>query len=239
MTEPIFILKGVAGSHAQGLASENSDVDMHGIFSFRTSDFWRLERMRVSINKSNPDEAYTELESFLKLALKSNFTALETLWLPKYEEIQPVWGAELIDMRESFLSAPEVKRSYLSYGMGQLKTIETLLYDFRGRERFNPHADGGTSQVPNPSEVRLRKHCKHLIRLLSQGIILYTTGEFHVDVPSRSFYIDTLPHWTFTEVIRYAQAQIEELSTTTSALPELPNTEMAIEYLRQYRISHI
>lgn len=44
----MLVLSVVVGSHAQGLATLESDVDRRGVFVAPTSDFWRFDKPPAS-----------------------------------------------------------------------------------------------------------------------------------------------------------------------------------------------
>lgn len=75
---PNIIYKCVYGSHAFGLATENSDTDIRGVFVLPKKQFYGLDRFeQISDERSN--ELYWELERFVYLLLKNNPNALEVL----------------------------------------------------------------------------------------------------------------------------------------------------------------
>ena len=79
---PWIIYRCQVGSKAFGLASEDSDDDLRGIYLPPARLHWSLRRLpeQLEFTEQERDEVYWELEKFLRLALKANPNVLETLW---------------------------------------------------------------------------------------------------------------------------------------------------------------
>jgi uncharacterized protein len=214
-----FILKAVAGSHAHGLVTENSDRDLHGVYSAPSQDFWGLSKPEESIVLHDPDEAYHELKKFLLLCLKGNPTVLELLYMDEYIEMEPVWGQRLLDLAPLMLSAKAVKDSYLGYAMSQHK-------------RMWERAEDGTPQY--------MKLARHAFRLLDQGYELYTSGYFHTSVhpEDREFYL-TIGARSKDEIERLYSEGIERFLNAETVLPERPDILAVEGYLIEYRANHL
>jgi len=207
----------VAGSHAHGLETENSDIDYHGVYSAPSQDFWKLQQVPDSIVRKDPDRSYHELRKFLLLGLKSNPTILELLYLNEYEEKEPGWGDMLLDIRSDLLSASAVKSAYLGYANAQMKRMKAR--SFEGQ----PKRD---------------KLLRHSFRLLNQGLELYTKGRFQTKVVNRNFYFD-LPSLSPEVIEDMYRKGIERFDKSESFLPEYPNYPAIEEYLVSYRRSHL
>jgi predicted nucleotidyltransferase len=219
MTEPTFILRGIGGSHAHGLATAASDVDMVGVYSWPTSAFWRLQKPAESFVKHAPfDEAYHDLAKFLSLAAKSNPTVLETLWLDDYTEIEPFWGQGLLHIRKAFASERYVLKAFVGYAESQFRKMMTA-----GDEL---------------ARARTPKHATHMLRLLEQGRALYETGF----MPARVANPDQYREWATWSTARLAEEftrQWEGFLNAKSALPEEPDWVTINNYLHEYRKAHV
>ena len=81
---PFIIYRCQVGSKAFGLAGEDADDDLRGIYLPPARLHWSLYRLpeQLGIATDTHDEVYWELEKFLLLALKANPNVLETLWTP-------------------------------------------------------------------------------------------------------------------------------------------------------------
>ncbi len=164
------ILRGIVGSCAYGLSTPESDVDIMGIYLEPQETFLGLHPVQDKdltkhTTSDTRDETFHEAGKFMRLALKSNPSILELLWLPDwaYEELSTA-GACLLDGRPWFASAELVKNAYLGYATQQFKLLER-----RG--------DFGSDL-----KKRTEKHARHLYRLLIQGFGLYRTGELCVEL---------------------------------------------------------
>lgn len=165
-----ILLKGVVGSTAYGLATPESDVDYMGVYVEPKETFLGLrlvqEKDLTAHNTSDElDTTYHEVGKFFRLALKSNPSIMELLWLPRYlyEDISDR-GLALIDSRHWFASADLVKGAYLGYATQQFKLLAR---------------DGNFG---SDMKKRTEKHARHLYRLLIQGFELYRTGELSVQL---------------------------------------------------------
>ena len=214
------ILLGVVGSHAYGLHREGSDYDRLGVFVAPTLEVAGLDwhSNKESIVDQGPDGddfAMHEVGKFCRLALKVNPTITELLWLDEYEK-QEVAGFLLEGIRESFLSAPYVKNAYLGYARSQL-------------DKFH-HGDFK------------RKHARHCLRLLRQGVELLETGQLTVKVPDPQTYFD-MDEMTNGQVIEVLTNEFksfdEKLLTLTSPLPQEPDRKTVSEFLEDVRASHM
>ena len=81
-----IILEGICGSQAYGLANEDSDQDVKGIYVAPTTEVLSLPPFNPgeTIDHTDPDWTYHELGKYLSLALKANPTVLEVLFLEGY-----------------------------------------------------------------------------------------------------------------------------------------------------------
>jgi hypothetical protein len=225
MSNHVFILKGVAGSQAHGLATPQSDVDLHGVISYPTNYFWRLWKPEESLVGTDPDYSYHELEKFLRLAMKANPTQLETIWLHDYLEKEPVWGDRLLRIRTAFSSRAAVKGAYLGYAADQFVKLNNVIQS--------------TTYSDDEKRKRARKFGKHIIRLMEQGYGLYTTGKLEVRVADPAMYFDLLDNWAMQDIVLYASDRKREFENAESALPERPDTGAIEEYLYEYRKAHV
>jgi predicted nucleotidyltransferase len=163
-----ILLEGIVGSQAYGLATPESDIDYMGVYVEPRETFLGLHPVLekdLTVHKTSDDKDTTfhEVGKFMRLALKSNPSILEFLWLPTemYTKVSNA-GLDLIDCRHWFASAELVKNAYLGYATQQFKLLER-----RG--------DFGSDM-----KKRTEKHARHLYRLLIQGYGLYRTGNLDV-----------------------------------------------------------
>jgi len=149
------------GSKAYGLAGEDSDDDIRGVFLPPADLHWSLAAMpgQVESMTGNDDVVYWEIEKFLRLALKANPNVLELLWTPVVLDITTM-GQKLRELRTAFLSR-HIYKTYSGYVLSQFR-------------RMSAAETKGAGYKP--------KHAMHLIRLLHSGITVLQTHEIRVDV---------------------------------------------------------
>ncbi len=146
------IYRCIVGSNAYGLSQEGSDIDRRGFYLPPADLAWSLAGVPEQLETDN-EEAYWEIEKFIRLALKANPNALECLYSPLVETCTPI-AQELIDMRHIFLSQ-YVHRTYNAYVLSQFKKLE--------------------QDLRNSGHIRW-KHVMHLIRLLLSGVAVLKHG---------------------------------------------------------------
>jgi len=161
-----IILEGICGSQAYGLANEDSDADIKGIYVTPTSEVLGLPQFNPcnTMDHTDPDWVYHEIGWYISLALKANPTVTELLWLEGYRVLTKQ-GHMLVDNRHLFLSTPAVKNAYTGYCYSQAHKLI---------------ARGGS--YGNGRNKRYEKHTRHLLRLLYQGRELLETGKLTVRV---------------------------------------------------------
>jgi predicted nucleotidyltransferase len=158
---PWIIYRCQVGSRAFGLAGEDSDDDIRGIYLPSARLHWSLFKLpeQLEFTDADKDEVYWELEKFLKLALKANPNVLETLWTPLVLHADEA-AQRLRAMREVFLTR-FLYKTYSGYVLSQF------------RRMANAHAKTGKYKA---------KHAMHLIRLLYSGIEALRSGQIRIDV---------------------------------------------------------
>ncbi len=158
---PWIIYRCQVGSKAFGLAGDDSDDDLRGIYLPPARLHWSLRRLPEQLEHADDvrDEVYWEMEKFLRLALKANPNVLETLWTPQVL-LADETAQELRAMRHAFLSK-HIYKTYSGYVLSQFRRMANA-----------DKATGGYKP----------KHAMHLIRLLYSGIAALETGEIRIDV---------------------------------------------------------
>lgn len=217
------LLGGVVGSTAYGLAGPSSDEDRLGIYAASFEELASLHpplgRRDSSVVSTDPDVTQHEALKFCQLALGCNPTVLELLWLERYE-VSTRQGEDLVLARQAFLSQKHVRNAYLGYATQQFN-------------RLRVRDDGSFS-----SDLRKRtaKHARHLLRLLHQGVELYSTGRLTLKLSDPQRYRDfgtAVAGGDLALAIRELRAA-EELLTQrrgTSPLPERPSEEVVSQWL--------
>lgn len=225
-----LLLGSLVGSKAYGLETEHSDNDYLGVVAARTMDLVGLNR-QVETHKfiEIADSTFHEAVKFCSLALRVNPTLTELLWMPEENYFSVHWlGAELIDIREAFLSRDLVRASYLGYAMSQFEALKER------KGSFGPDLN-----------KRTEKHARHLYRLLHQGLGLLQTGMLLVKVaePEKCFEFgretarlaeEGAFDWLEFELARWKEKYSAALLATD--LPLQPNVEIVESWLRKVRV---
>jgi hypothetical protein len=205
------ILEGITGSQAYGLAHEDSDTDMHGIFVVPTETVLGINSYQETVSKKGElgDIAMHEVQKYMRLALAANPTILELLWLPEYT-IETKEGSLLVISREIFLSK-KIYKTYGGYAISQAKRLlsKDMSYEFRSR---------------------YEKHVRHCFRLLDQGKQLLETGELQVKVQNREELFE-LGKLSPEQVYDRFEKKFSEFDKVETKLPDNPNYEIANDIL--------
>lgn len=209
-----IIYRCQVGSKAYGLATEDSDDDLRGIYLPPARLDWSLYRLPEQLESidSEKDEVYWELGKFIRLALKANPNVLETLWTPIVLDANDV-AERLRTIRQAFLSK-HIYKTYSGYVLSQFRRMANAV---KNQGKFKP------------------KHAMHLVRLLYSGIAALQTGEIQVDVSERR---DELLHirngsLSFDEVKERALGldRTFQQAFEKTTLPEQPDYAQVNEFL--------
>lgn len=214
------ILKGVVGSHAYNLATENSDVDKMQVTVDPLSKTLGLPRNEKSKHQQGENDLVIhEVGKFCSLALAANPNVLEFLFLPEYEIITDE-GRMLLDRKHLFLSS-KIRTTFMGYAYGQFKKLEN-----RGGENFS-------------SDTRLRttKHARHLFRLLKQGGEALETGTLRISLTNEEASgIRLLASLSTTEITDAFKQEYNKVKNVESCLPEEPDYDHIDETLATIRL---
>ncbi len=211
---PYIIYCCQVGSRAFGLATEDSDDDLRGIYLPPARLHWSLFKLpeQLEFTDGSNDEVFWELEKFLKLALKANPNVLEALWTPLVVRADEV-AQRLRGMREAFLSR-HLYKTYSGYVLSQF------------RRMANAHAKTGTYKA---------KHAMHLVRLLYSGIEALRSGQIRIDLAEHRDELLAIKRgaWSFEQARAKAlelDRQFQEAYRETR-LPEQPDFRRANDLL--------
>jgi len=222
------ILRGIVGSHAYGLATPESDIDRMSVALAPSESFFGFNppvgRSATRVRHEPEDYVIHELGKFLSLAMKSNPSILELLWIEEWE-VMTQTGEELVNIRRAFPSKRLVRDAYLGYAHQQLTRLV-----LRGDGTFS-----------SDTRNRSLKHARHLLRLVQQGLHLYGTGEIAVKVTDpdalRALAEDILRDPEIGKA--YLEQADHEFKVTTSPLPDEPARAEIEEWLKAVRINHL
>ena len=119
----LILFECISGSRAYGLATENSDTDIRGVFYLPKDMFYGLEYTPQVSNETN-DIVYYELGRFLELLSKNNPNILEMLATPEKHILVKHSLMNYIKM-EDFLSKL-IKDTFVGYAFSQIKKATGL-----------------------------------------------------------------------------------------------------------------
>jgi predicted nucleotidyltransferase len=119
----LLLFEAISGSRAFGLATENSDTDIRGVYYLPKEDFFGLNYIPQISNETN-DITYYEIGRFVELLQKNNPNILEILASPE-DCIQ--YKHPLMDLlkTEDFLSRL-CKDTFAGYAVSQIKKAKGL-----------------------------------------------------------------------------------------------------------------
>lgn len=220
-----IILEGVTGSTAYGLATENSDVDIKGVYLLPTKEVLSLKFNPEKTTKDHvdPDWVYHEVGKFMKLVVGGNPTVTELLYLEEYTVLSPI-GNLLRDNRESFLSTKAVMDAYRGYAFGQAKKLS---------KRQEEGLEGYDSALKN----RFAKHTRHCFRLLLQARQLLETGTLNVKVTQgEREWLFKMGEQTPESVVDAFMAEDSKMDNIISVLPDKPDMDKLNNLLYEVRM---
>ncbi len=203
---PHIIYRCKVGSKAFGLANDDSDDDLRGIFLPPANRHWSMYRMpeQIEIKTDQDDEVYWEIEKFFSLAVKANPNILETLWTPIVLDANPI-ADKIRTNRGAFLSN-HIYKTYSGYVLSQFRRMKNA-YEKTGRYK--------------------NKHAMHLVRLLYSGIDAMKTGEIMIDVSRHREQLLDIRNGKFSfEQIRQVALELDrefQDAFEDSVLPEQPD----------------
>lgn len=122
-TRNLILFQAISGSRSFGLATENSDTDIRGVYYLPKEDFFGLNYIPQISNETN-DITYYEIGRFVELLQKNNPNILEILASPEdcIQHKNP-----LMDLLkpEDFLSKL-CKDTFAGYAISQIKKAKGL-----------------------------------------------------------------------------------------------------------------
>lgn len=157
-TSPHTILKVLVGSHAHGLASEESDRDYRRVYVIPTEDMFQLgfKYPATQWTKGLGDETAWEIGQFLLLATQSHPLVLETLVAPVITADE--WGE-------------------------QLQSLFPILWSpQKAFEAFTNYAHNQRTKLLEKKDARPAKYAATYIRVLYNLCELFASGTFHVRI---------------------------------------------------------
>lgn len=122
-TNHLILFEAISGSRSFGLATENSDTDIRGVYYLPKDDFFGLNDIPQISNETN-DITYYEIGRFVELLQKNNPNILEVLASPEECILQKHPLMDLLKT-EDFLSKL-CKDTFAGYAVSQIKKAKGL-----------------------------------------------------------------------------------------------------------------
>jgi len=119
----LILFQSISGSRSFGLATENSDTDIRGVYYLPKEDFFGLNYIPQISNETN-DISYYEIGRFVELLQKNNPNILEILASPE-DFIQHKNPLMNLLKSEDFLSKL-CKDTFAGYAISQIKKAKGL-----------------------------------------------------------------------------------------------------------------
>lgn len=116
------LLQFKGGSHAYGLSTPTSDVDLRGVFVNTSTEYLvGLKRDEIlTTQNETKDQVFMEFRHALKLLYSANTQLVEMLFLKEWEHCSPEW-AEVMLRRNQLLDSERLFKGLRGYMQGELR----------------------------------------------------------------------------------------------------------------------
>lgn len=215
-----LLFQGITGSHAYGLATEDSDEDWRGVFAYPTADFLGLQRLPETVHAPEGDATWWEAKHFMAQLVKGSVNAHELLWLaPEHVTYtSPLWDT---------LRTNEVRTSLFSARLYRAWVGMTRAY-------------GHELAARGPAWPERNKHAMHMLRLSAGLLRTLSTGEIRLRGPED--YVLRLVRtgiMSAEKAIEWAEQDLQdaERAWADAPWPDEPDTARLNEILVGYRLS--
>ena len=132
----ILLIKVAAGSQSFGLATETSDVDIHGVYILKWSERIKHDAPSQIADEKN-NEVYWDITKFLTELNSANPQALEMLYAPRHCVFVGQSILEILRKRFDFLTM-RCDKSFCEYARGQVdraKGLNKKVFDPQPKDR--------------------------------------------------------------------------------------------------------
>ncbi len=228
-TKLVYLVK--AGSHAYGLATPESDLDLRGIaippkrFYFGLSN-WEQDETR----DEDTDKVVFLFQKVIRLALACNPNILEVFFAPKECIVEGHRFAEDVqDIRRLFLSQ-RAHKTFGGYAYSQLQRLAV-----HNRTKHGAHEELVETHGYDT------KNAMHLVRLYRMGCELLETGEVKVRRPDRLELLAIRNgEWSLARVLGEAERLRQRLDEALlmTPLPPKPDEEAVAAWVYRYTVEN-
>lgn len=205
-----IVMKVRIGSHAHGIARDDSDDDFRGVFISPADLHWSMHETprRIEYLQEGVDEIYYEIGGFVRRLLTGDPMVLETLFSELVEEADDL-GHYIRSQRQRFLTRPAL--------MGFPYFLREQMRDLNRRQRR------GKAVKP--------KALMHSVRLALSGLRALQTGEMTLEAREHADELIAIREgqWHFERVNQRVYELLREFenSLDESSLPEEPAIDAA------------
>ncbi|HEU4412609.1 MAG TPA: nucleotidyltransferase domain-containing protein [Polyangiaceae bacterium] len=199
---PCAVLETRVGSHAWGLADENSDTDLRGLFALPFAWGAGLGAPPLDLVSADGSATYWELGKGLRQALRADPNTLETLFVPSARALDPI-GEWVLQERDAFVSI-EIYGSFGRYALSQLKRVGHTMRLYEHREKVLEWL----RETPTPSldEVALRLSSSTRARAPSEAEAILQAKEYIKQLYRSLFDQGLLPARDFGALAEFARS---------------------------------
>ncbi|MBL8602645.1 MAG: nucleotidyltransferase domain-containing protein [Myxococcales bacterium] len=219
------------GSHAYGLATAESDVDVRGFAVPPKAYYLGFHQRFEQAEQAEPDTVVYELRKFVRLAADANPSVLELLFTAPEDHlwVDPV-AAQVLAARERFLSK-KVRHTFSGFAMAQLKRLEASRRFIVSPPRDPSDGDWAAfthwRTHRNPRRAALEaahgydtKFGAHIVRLLRMAREILTEGVVKVRRPDADELRGIREGaWSFERLAAFAAEADDALSSVSAASP--------------------
>lgn len=212
----------IGGSHAYGLANENSDIDIRGIAFHSKDDLMGFKKFNgYTVNHDKCDIKIYTIENFFKLAINGNISVLEMLYCDEDDIIK--YSIPMFKLRKQNL--------FLSNDC--YKSIKGMLFSYvREYYKYKERNLDGT------------KYLMNIVRLLGLSYELFCWGRFVVNINKMSCFKDI--EKIIIDVDEYSKDYFEEIILShlydfykRSKLPEHCDAKQAEQLLIKLNVANL
>lgn len=223
----------LAGSHAHGTATAESDEDLRGVVMPLFDEVLGLKRFEMLEKKHEADVVMYSLHKYMQLlVMKGNPNVHEWLWTREYRYMSSL-GQKLVDLRERWMSGKLFKTG-LGYLNGQVKRMLHIRHRDLGAKRKRLVEAFGYDTKNAACAVRI---ARELVTLAETGVLEVwreNDSEELLAIRAGSLTLDQAYRLIHTETLR-AEKAIEENRAGIRDKPDVKfANEWLVEVMRKY-----
>lgn len=222
-----IIAIAMSGSHAYGMQTKDSDIDIMGIF-LPPIDYIlgvnRVDQIIINKEKDNVEGTMFSFSKWYNLMIQQNPNTLELLWHEKNNYIYQdnKYFNWLLENRKEFLSK-KLKHSFGGYAFSQIQRLSKLNEKVNeNKKRLKEFENFGYST----------KNASHVFRLLGMCLDALIEKEINVLRPERQFLIAIREgKYSYDEIVKMSNDKFNliEEAYIKSSLKNKINKEFADE----------